>query len=112
MVIVGFGISEYFFGSYLGFDMEGLTKEQVRKMDEYEKLLVELGEKSYVPEDKQWSVEVRLLMTILMNTGMFIMGKALTTKLNTNMSQERKTSSQFFETHQRPRKRTMRPPRS
>jgi hypothetical protein len=42
------------FGNFLGFDMQGFTKQQMLSMHDYERLLVELGEKSYVPEGSKW----------------------------------------------------------
>ncbi len=42
-------------------------------MNTYDRLLIELGEKSYVDEESQWPVELRLVGLIFMNTAAFIM---------------------------------------
>lgn len=73
----GFMLSEWFFGNVLGFDMQGFTQHQLVSMNDYERYLIELGEKSYVPEGSNWPVELRLLGLILINAGMFIIGKMI-----------------------------------
>jgi hypothetical protein len=72
---------EYILGKYLNFDMEGFTQHQIQSMASYERLLIELGEKSYVAEEDNWPVEVRLLGAIFVNCGMFIGSKILMKKL-------------------------------
>lgn len=84
-LIYGFMITEYFFGSFLGFDMAGFTQQQMVNMHSYEKLLIELGEKSYVPSGSKWPVELQLLFLIVVNAGMFIVGKMISNKLGSNM---------------------------
>lgn len=76
-LIVGFGFTEYILGNYLNFDMQGFTQQQILQMHTYDTLLVELGEKSYVPGGSKWPVELRLLTTILWNAGVFIIGKMI-----------------------------------
>lgn len=84
-LIGGFMITEYVFGSFLGFDMEGFCRQQILSMNSYEKLLIELGEKSYVPTGSRWPVEVRLFGMILMNAGMFIVSKMILRKTGSNL---------------------------
>jgi hypothetical protein len=74
-LISGFYIVEYIFGFYLNFDMNGFAREQITAIEKYNHLLVELGEKSYSPDGSQWPVEVRLLGTILIQTGIFIVSR-------------------------------------
>ena len=66
---------EYGFGKWLGLDMAGFASQQAQSMDKYDRLLVQLGEKNYIDEESQWSVEVQLLGVVAMNTAMFIFSK-------------------------------------
>lgn len=84
-LVCGFMITEYFFGSFLGFDMEGFSRQQMVNMHSYEKLLIELGEKSYMPSGSKWPVELQLLFLIVVNAGMFIIGKMVSHKIGTNL---------------------------
>lgn len=84
-LIYGFMFVEFVFGKFLKFDMEGFTQQQIISMSSYEKLLIELGEKSYVPEGSKWSVEVRLAGLVLVNTAVFIGSKMLMNKTNINL---------------------------
>jgi hypothetical protein len=85
-LIGAFMVVEMVFGKFLKFDMKGFAEEQISKMSSYEALLIELGEKQYVPMESQWSVEVRLLLLVLTNTAMFIAMKMLTSKLGFDVS--------------------------
>lgn len=98
-LIGGFMVVEYALGNWMGFDMQGFTQHQISSVDSYERLLTELGEKSYVDEESQWPVEVRLLGMIILNAAFFIVSKMITKKtgsnilnyinsMNTNSSQE------------------------
>ena len=48
-LITAFYIVEFVLGYWLKFDMQDFTKQQILSMNKYEHLLIELGEKSYVP---------------------------------------------------------------
>ena len=50
-LIGGFLAMEAVLGGWLGFDMVGFTQQQIMSMSTYERLLIELGEKSYVDEE-------------------------------------------------------------
>lgn len=84
-LIYGFMALEFGLGKFFKLDMDGFTKQQIVSMSSYEKLLIELGEKSYVPEGSEWSVEVRLLGLVLMNTAFFVVSKIIISKTNTNL---------------------------
>ena len=84
-LIYGFMGVEFVMGNFLGFDMQGFTQQQILSMNTYEKLLIELGEKSYVPKGSKWPVELRLVFTIIMNAAVFIVGKMIMRKTGANL---------------------------
>jgi hypothetical protein len=84
-LIGGFMLVEYICSNWLKLDMSGFAQQQIVSMNSYERLLIELGEKSYVPDNKQWPVEVRLLFLILINAGFFLVTKMLMKKTGANL---------------------------
>lgn len=82
----GFMLVEFVFGNWLGFDMQGFTQQQLVSMTSYDKLLIELGEKSYVPDgSSKWPVEIRLLFLIIMNAAFFIVSKMVMKTTGANL---------------------------
>lgn len=84
-LIGGFLIVEFILGNMFKFDMQGFSQQQIVQMNKYEKLLIELGEKSYVPEGSKWPVEFRLLFTIIINAAMFVLMKQISKKSGENL---------------------------
>ena len=84
-LVYGFMGVEFILGNFLGFDMHGFTQQQIISMHSYEKLLIELGEKSYVPSGSSWPVELRLLFMIIMNAAFFVISKMMMKKTGANL---------------------------
>ena len=86
-LMMGFMGCEIVLGK-VGFDMEGYTQQQTLYMNKYEKLLIELGEKSYVPSSiNKWPVEIRLIALVLFQTTIFVVSKIIAKKTNVNLLQ-------------------------
>jgi hypothetical protein len=84
-LVYGFMGVEFILGNFLGFDMQGFTQQQIISMHSYEKLLIELGEKSYVPSGTSWPVELRLIFMIIMNAAFFVISKMMMKKTGANL---------------------------
>ena len=84
-LIGGFMLVEFVLGKFFNFDMQGFTQQQITNMSSYERLLIELGEKSYVPEDSDWPVEIRLVFLIIINAGFFVVSKMMMKSTGSNI---------------------------
>ena len=71
-LLILFAIIELFCVKILGLDMGGYTLNQLTMMNKYERLLVELGEKSYSSVGSEWPVEARIIMLALFNGIVFL----------------------------------------
>ena len=84
-LVYGFIGCQYVLGEFFKFDMDGFSEYQVTHMNSYEKLLIEIGEKSYIPTGSKWPVELRLLMLIVINAVVFIVTKMIMKKTGANL---------------------------
>jgi hypothetical protein len=84
-LIGAFMLIEYALGKWLKLDMKGYTQQQIVSMSSYEKLLIEIGEKQYMPEGEQWSVEIRLVFLVIINTAFFLVGKMIMSNTGSNI---------------------------
>ena len=69
---------EFVLGKVFKIDMTGFTKQQLMGMNKYERLLIELGERSYLSGMSRFPVELRLIALVVINTGFFIITKTFT----------------------------------
>jgi hypothetical protein len=67
-------VVEYAF-KHLGVNMDGFAKHQTKCMDDYNSLLVELGEKTQGSWMDNFPVEVRLMGLVLFQTAVFWFAK-------------------------------------
>lgn len=84
-LVGGFMMVEFAMGKWLKFDMKGYTQQQMTSMGGYEKLLIELGDRVYMPGGEQWSVELRLVFLLIINTAFFIVGKMIMRNTGANL---------------------------
>ena len=75
ILFLGFYMIEMLFGNYLKLDMNGFAKEQMINISVYDRLLIELGEKSYVPTGSTLPVEVRIIGLIIFQAAVFLILK-------------------------------------
>lgn len=81
----GFGVIEMLLAK-LGFDVQGYASHQILNMETYDKYLVELGERTYVPLGlSTWPVEVQLMFTLFANTAMYIIANMVEKKIHVNI---------------------------
>jgi hypothetical protein len=90
----GFMGVEYVLGSsWFKLDMSGFAQQQIINMNSYDRLLIELGEKSYLDQESSWPVEIRLIIMIVVNTAFFLVTKMVLKATGTNFGSMMNQSS-------------------
>lgn len=79
-LIGGFAAMEWVCTKWMDIDLGGFTRQQTKMMPKYERLLIELGEKSYGSWGSNLPVEIRLIGVILFNAAIFYISKVLAEK--------------------------------
>lgn len=74
ILTVGFFVIEFVFGKFLKLNMAGFAEEQIKNFGKYDKLLIELGEKNYIPDaPEKFPVELRLLGMVVIQAAIFVL---------------------------------------
>jgi hypothetical protein len=75
-LMIGFGGTQWLIQKFLKLDMTGFAEQQILSINQYESLLIEIGEKSYFKTNTA-SPEVRLMFLIGFNAVIFVMTKMM-----------------------------------
>ncbi len=79
-LIGGFMLMEFVSNNWMGVDLTGFTAHQMTIMSKYDRMLIELGEKSYNRWGSNLPVEIRLIGFIILQAGIFYLGKIIAEK--------------------------------
>ncbi len=75
---IGFFVLEVVMTNFFKFEeIRGFTQQQLLGMNQYERILFQIGEKSYFSGKKSWPPEVQLIGMILLNGAVFVGSKML-----------------------------------
>ncbi len=75
---IGFFILEFVLGNFFKFeDIKGFAQQQMLGLNQYERILYQIGEKSYFSGKKPWPPEIQLIGMVLLNGAIFVGGKML-----------------------------------
>lgn len=85
-LIGGWVVMEYLCTEWLQINLSGFTIQQIKMMHKYERMLIELGEKSYTRWGMNLPVEARLVGMILFQAAIFYLGKIISEKYGTNIA--------------------------
>ena len=80
-------VMEYTCTQFVGIDLRGFTSSQIRIMHKYDRMLIELGEKSYTNWAMNLPVEVRLIGMVLFQAAIFYLGKIISDKMGSNVGE-------------------------
>nr|QBK86223.1 MAG: uncharacterized protein LCMAC102_00170 [Marseillevirus LCMAC102] len=86
-LVGGFIVLEFVCTQWIGIDLSGFTIQQTAMMYKYDRLLIELGEKSYSRWGMDLPVEVRLIGLLIMQAGIFYLGKIISDKFGNSIAE-------------------------
>ncbi len=86
-LVGGWIVMEFACTQWVGIDLTGFTLQQTKMMYKYDRLLIELGERSYNQWGSNIPVEVRLIFMIMIQAGMFYLAKVISTKFGNNVAE-------------------------
>jgi hypothetical protein len=70
-LILGFFAVEFVSKNLIGIDISGFTVDRIKRINRYNRLLIELGEREYASIGSNWPVEVRLCVFVLVDAIIF-----------------------------------------
>lgn len=76
-LIGGFSVMEYVSTEWLGINLRGFAQQQMKSMNNYDTLLIELGEKNYTVVGSRLPVEIRLMFWVCFYAAIFYMQKMM-----------------------------------
>lgn len=76
-LIGGFSLTQFLVNKFLKIDMTGFAEQQILSINQYEQVLIEIGEKSYFKAPSQMAPEFKLLMLIGFNVVIFVISKMI-----------------------------------
>jgi hypothetical protein len=76
-LMLGFTATQFLVTKFLKVDMSGFAEQQILSINQYEKLLIEIGEKSYFKGPSQMSPELKLIGLIGFNAIIFVFSKMI-----------------------------------
>jgi hypothetical protein len=76
-LMLGFTATQFLVTKFLKIDMSGFAEQQILSINQYEKLLIEIGEKSYFKGPSQMSPELKLIGLIGFNAIIFVFSKMI-----------------------------------
>lgn len=105
-LIGGFSLTQFLFTKFLKIDMTGFAEQQILSMNQYEQILVEIGEKSYFKAPSQMAPEFKLVLLIGFNAVIFLISKMIFKASGDNilasinkMTEKKETSTQNQKPH-------------
>src|SRR5690606_8820544 len=76
-LVAGFMGMEYVATNWMSFDISGFAKQQIQAINNYERFLIEMGQRSYSSFGSSFPVEIRLLFMIGFNAIIFYITKRM-----------------------------------